>query len=227
MKLIAQAENEPVVTTPDGAQRRILSYGGEMMLVQFTFDADATSWHHSHPHEQLGYVASGEIDFVMDGQETVRLKAGGSYYVPSNVKHHIVDLRADRADRCVHAGARGFFGEGRQVDQGLGTRRRGLTCDPCLPDPLSLIHPERAHDHRTQTTPDHQRDHRRPGGVTAPIARDAHRAGCAAPGRARSARPPADDLHALPPVRAHRRAAQLRARPLRQAHACSRAPSSR
>ena len=90
MKLIAQAENEPVVTTPDGAQRRILSYGGGMMLAQFTFDAGVASWHHSHPHEQLGYVASGEIDFAMDGQETVRLKAGGSYYVPSDVKHHIV-----------------------------------------------------------------------------------------------------------------------------------------
>ncbi len=90
MKLIAQAEHEPVFTTPDGAQRRILSYGGGMMLVQFSFDADATSWHHNHPHEQLGYVVSGEIDFVMDGQETVRLKAGGSYYVPANIKHHIV-----------------------------------------------------------------------------------------------------------------------------------------
>jgi len=76
MKLIAQAENEPVVTTPDGAQRRILSYGGKLLLAQFTFDAGVASWHHNHPHEQLGYVVSGEIDFVMDGQETVRLTAG-------------------------------------------------------------------------------------------------------------------------------------------------------
>ena len=90
MKLTAQAENEPVVNTPDGAQRRVLSYGGKMMMVQFTFEAGVASWRHSHPHEQLGYVASGEIDFVMDGQETVRLKAGGSYYVPPKVKHHIV-----------------------------------------------------------------------------------------------------------------------------------------
>lgn len=89
MKLIAQAEHEPVFTAPDGAQRRILSYGGGMMLVQFSFDAGATSWHHSHPHEQLGYVVSGEIDFVMDGQATVRLTAGGAYYVPSSVPHHI------------------------------------------------------------------------------------------------------------------------------------------
>lgn len=90
MKLIAQAENEPIITTPDGAQRRILSYGGKMMLVQFAFEANVASWHHSHPHEQLGYVVSGEIDFVMNGQETVRLTAGGSYYVPPSVPHHIV-----------------------------------------------------------------------------------------------------------------------------------------
>lgn len=90
MQLIVSADQVAPTTTPDGAQRRILSYGGRMMLVQFTFDAGATSWHHSHPHEQLGYVVSGEIDFVMDGQETARLKAGGSYYVPPNVKHHIV-----------------------------------------------------------------------------------------------------------------------------------------
>jgi quercetin dioxygenase-like cupin family protein len=90
MKPIAQAGQEPVVVTPDGAQRRILTYGGKLMLVHFTFDAGVTSWHHSHPHEQIGYVVSGEIDFVMDGHEPAHLTAGGSYYVPPNVKHHIV-----------------------------------------------------------------------------------------------------------------------------------------
>jgi len=90
VKLIAQAQQEPAVTTPDGAQRRVLSYGGNLMLVQFTFDAGVSSWLHSHPHEQVGYVVAGEIDFVMEGQSPVRLTAGGSYYVPPNVKHHIV-----------------------------------------------------------------------------------------------------------------------------------------
>ncbi len=90
MKLFARAEDEPVVTTPDGGRRRVLSYGGHLMTVQFAFDAGVTSWHHSHPHEQVGYVVSGEIDFVMDGHEPVRLTAGGSYYVPSGISHHIV-----------------------------------------------------------------------------------------------------------------------------------------
>ena len=90
VKLTAQADKEPSVATPDGAQRKVLSYGGNMMVVQFTFDAGVSSWLHSHPHEQVGYVVSGEIDFEMDGQDTVRLTAGGSYYVPPDVPHHIV-----------------------------------------------------------------------------------------------------------------------------------------
>lgn len=90
MKLIAHADQEPAVTTPDGARRRVLSYGGNLMLVEFTFDAGVASWEHSHPHEQVGYVVEGEIDFCMAGQAPVRLGRGGSYYVPANVKHYVV-----------------------------------------------------------------------------------------------------------------------------------------
>lgn len=94
MKLIADAAADAAanaaVTTPDGAQRRVLSYGGSLMLVEFTFEAGAASWEHSHPHEQVGYVVDGEIDFLMEGHAAVRLCKGGSYYVPANAKHYVV-----------------------------------------------------------------------------------------------------------------------------------------
>jgi quercetin dioxygenase-like cupin family protein len=90
MKVIAQASQETCVITPEGAKRQILSYGGGMMLVQFTFEADVTAAMHSHPHEQIGYVVSGEIDLIMDGYETTRLTTGSSYYVSPNIKHGIV-----------------------------------------------------------------------------------------------------------------------------------------
>ncbi len=73
MKMIAHASQEAVTITPDGARRRILSYGGKIMLVQFEFEAGVQSWEHSHPHEQIGYVVSGEIDFYMEGKKPVRL----------------------------------------------------------------------------------------------------------------------------------------------------------
>ncbi len=90
MKRTVDASQIPAVKTPDGAERRVLAYGDGIMLVQFTFDAGMASWSHSHAHEQVGYVVSGEIDFVMEGKPTTRLRAGGSYYVPPHVKHNIV-----------------------------------------------------------------------------------------------------------------------------------------
>ena len=90
MKIIADAHREPASPTPEGAVRRVLSHGGGMMLVQFTFPAGTASAIHSHPHEQIGYVVSGEIDLIMEERETTRLSAGCSYYVAPDVKHGIV-----------------------------------------------------------------------------------------------------------------------------------------
>jgi len=90
MKIITQAGQEDFVTTPEGAQRRILSYGGGLMLVEFTFESGVSAPLHSHANEQVGYVVSGEIELIMAGFERTRLTAGGSYYVAPNVKHGIV-----------------------------------------------------------------------------------------------------------------------------------------
>jgi len=89
MKIFANAAEEEAITTAEGAVRRVLSYGGHLMLVQFTFPPDVTSLEHSHPHEQIGYVVAGEIDLFLAGSPTTRLGAGASYYVPPNVRHFI------------------------------------------------------------------------------------------------------------------------------------------
>ncbi len=90
MNVIAEAAQAPLIMTPEGAERRVLSYGGNMMLVQFTFSAGVTAPLHSHPHEQIGYVVSGSLDLLMDGHPTRVLTAGASYYVAPNVRHGIV-----------------------------------------------------------------------------------------------------------------------------------------
>ena len=90
MILAIESTDVQPTTTPDGSERRVLAYGEGLMLVRFDFAAGASSWVHSHPHEQVGYVAAGEIDFVMQGKEPVRLHAGGSYYVPPNIQHNVI-----------------------------------------------------------------------------------------------------------------------------------------
>lgn len=90
MNHIVHIENTPAARTPEGAERRVLSYGGGMMLVQFRFPAGVTAPVHSHPHEQVGYVVQGAIDLLIDGRDPVRLTEGDSYYVPPDVRHGIV-----------------------------------------------------------------------------------------------------------------------------------------
>jgi quercetin dioxygenase-like cupin family protein len=92
MKIFADASQEPAYVMPDGTQRRVLSYGGNLMLVEFRFAAGVASALHSHPHEQVGYIVSGEIEFIAEGKPAMRLITSGSYYVPPNVKHNIVTL---------------------------------------------------------------------------------------------------------------------------------------
>ena len=89
MKILADATTEAPVITPEGAERRVLSHGGGLMLVQFTFTAGITAPMHKHPHEQIGYVVSGALDLMMDGHQTQRLTAGCSYYVPPDTLHGV------------------------------------------------------------------------------------------------------------------------------------------
>ena len=90
MKLITHAGQEAAFQVKKGMQRRLLSYGGSLMMAQFIFEAGASADWHCHPHEQISYVLSGEIDYCVEGQEPVRLTAGGSFYVPPNVTHKVV-----------------------------------------------------------------------------------------------------------------------------------------
>ena len=44
---------------------------------------------HFHPHEQIAYVAKGEIVFYCEGRPEEHLKEGNVYAVPSGKKHTV------------------------------------------------------------------------------------------------------------------------------------------
>jgi len=92
VKLIADAGREPGVTIAPGVVRQVLAYGGNLMMARFSFDAGAAAEWHSHPHEQVSCIVSGEIDYFTEGQPPQRLSAGCSFYVPSNLKHRVAAL---------------------------------------------------------------------------------------------------------------------------------------
>lgn len=70
---------------------RYLANTNDLMVVVVDFeDGPATEPDppHSHPHQQITYVAEGDLYFFVDGQPH-RLSVGDLITVPSNVPHTI------------------------------------------------------------------------------------------------------------------------------------------
>ena len=88
-------KNSEVKATPcgDGVERRILGMGGSLMMVEVSFKAGGVGAAHTHPHEQISYVAEGRFEFTMNGETTV-IEKGDSYYVAPNVPHGVTALTA-------------------------------------------------------------------------------------------------------------------------------------
>ena len=77
---------------------RYLTHTDNLMMVVIDFDDGPTSEPdppHSHPHEQITYVASGEILFFLDGHPT-SLEPGDMFTVPPD-KPHSVQLLSSHA----------------------------------------------------------------------------------------------------------------------------------
>jgi len=88
--LVHRSSVTPVEMLP-GVVRRTLSEGERMMLIEVTLDQGAVVPPHTHPHEQIGYLASGRLLWEL-GDERLELSAGDSWLVPSNVPHQVIAL---------------------------------------------------------------------------------------------------------------------------------------
>jgi quercetin dioxygenase-like cupin family protein len=69
-----------------GAFRRTLVDGEKMMIIEWTMDPGTAIPLHQHPHEQSGYVISGEMVFFTQGNEH-RIRPGMGYLVTGNEPH--------------------------------------------------------------------------------------------------------------------------------------------
>ena len=86
--------SETTVTPISKGRSRYFAYTDHVMAVVVDFnDGPATTPDppHSHPHEQVSYVAAGEIILVL-GEEKTRLSAGDLFTVPANVPHAVQTL---------------------------------------------------------------------------------------------------------------------------------------
>ena len=79
--------------TEPGVSRKIMAYGEDLMIVRVMFEAGAVGKPHQHPHRQAAYVESGVFDVTIDGV-TNTLRAGDTFFVPSNLVHGVVAREA-------------------------------------------------------------------------------------------------------------------------------------
>ena len=89
MGAVKQAGLRPQVIAE--GRTRYLAHTDNLMMAVIDFNDGPTSQPdppHSHPHEQVSYVASGEINFFLDN-EPVRLGPGDMFTVPANVPHAV------------------------------------------------------------------------------------------------------------------------------------------
>ena len=83
------SELTPEIIAP--GRTRYFTYTENLMMVVVDFDDGPTSQPdppHSHPHEQVSYVASGEINLFIDNKLT-RLGPGDMFTVPPNLPHSV------------------------------------------------------------------------------------------------------------------------------------------
>jgi quercetin dioxygenase-like cupin family protein len=63
--------------------------GREVMLSVVRFEPDAAVLEHSHPHEQIGVLLSGRLEFTI-GAETRMVGPGDHWRIPGGVPHRVV-----------------------------------------------------------------------------------------------------------------------------------------
>lgn len=84
-----KGEDSPLQDLGGGVQRRVLAHSDNLMVVEVHFEEGAIGSLHSHVHEQITYVVSGEFEFNIDGHKML-LKAGDTTYKQPNVEHGAV-----------------------------------------------------------------------------------------------------------------------------------------
>lgn len=94
MTVIRRAETTPEVIA--SGRKRYLAHTDDLMVVVIDFEDGPTARPdppHSHPHQQVTYVAEGELYFFVDGTPH-HLQPGDLITVPGNVPHTIQLLSA-------------------------------------------------------------------------------------------------------------------------------------
>ena len=97
LALYAAQAQAPGITRTD-LQRHDLSVPGrEVVQVRVELAPGVTAPRHSHPGEEIIYVLEGLLEYQLDGQPPVTLKAGDVLFIPAGVVHSAKNVGSSNA----------------------------------------------------------------------------------------------------------------------------------
>ena len=82
----AKATHEGYIKVTDGVERKTLVFGKNTLLTEFRLEKGKMLPVHKHPYEQTGYLVSGHLVLIIDGQKH-DMTPGGSWSILGGVEH--------------------------------------------------------------------------------------------------------------------------------------------
>ena len=70
----------------EGVHLKTLIYGDQTLMTEVKLEKGAVVPPHQHPHEQTGYMISGHMDFLVNGEHHIA-KPGDSWNISGDVEH--------------------------------------------------------------------------------------------------------------------------------------------
>jgi len=83
---IGKASGEGYIKVVEGIERKTLVFGKSTLMTEFRLKKGSILPSHKHSHEQTGYLVSGRIVLIVDGQKHT-MSPGDSWAIPGDVEH--------------------------------------------------------------------------------------------------------------------------------------------
>lgn len=80
-------------TVMEGVSLKTIAFGEKTHLTEFRLSKGTTVPKHAHPHEQTGYLVSGRMTFVIEGQ-VFAAEPGDGWNIAGNIEHGVEVLEA-------------------------------------------------------------------------------------------------------------------------------------
>lgn len=92
---------QPEISRTDLQQHDLSIAGRETIQTRVDFPPGASAPRHRHPGEELVYVLNGTLQYRLDGEPTVTLKAGDVLFIPYGKVHAVTNVGMETASELA------------------------------------------------------------------------------------------------------------------------------